>query len=191
LIDTGGGAGKRLRLRDGREVRIRPIGPPDLDALKRFFLALSPTTRRLRFHASIRELPEPLLRELTEPDQRQHVGLIAEAQAGASEQAAQLVAEARFVRSPGTDGAEFALVVADGWRRVGLGSSLMRALLDHAGLRGVQRLCGDALADNEATRRFLRSLGAWRSGSVEGDETIRLCLDTALQRTPEPTRASR
>jgi RimJ/RimL family protein N-acetyltransferase/uncharacterized membrane protein len=191
LTDTDGGTGKRLRLTDGREVRIRPIGPADLDALRRFFRALSPATRRMRFHASINEVPDPLLRELTEPDQRQHVGLIAEAQAVRMQQAPQLVAEARFVRSPGSDGAEFALVVADDWRRVGLGSSLMRALLDHAGLRGVPRLCGDALADNEATRRFLRSLGAWRSGSVERHETIRLCLDTAPQRAPEATRASR
>jgi uncharacterized membrane protein/RimJ/RimL family protein N-acetyltransferase len=189
--DTGGGTNQHLRLTDGREVRIRPIGPTDLDALKRFFLALSPATRRLRFHASVKEVPEPLLREFTQPDQRQHVGLIAEAQAGALEEAPQLVAEARFVRSPGSDGAEFALVVADGWRRVGLGSSLMRALLDHAGVSGVQRLCGDALADNEATRRFLRSLGAWRSGTVERHETIRLCLDTAVQRAPEATSASR
>jgi drug/metabolite transporter (DMT)-like permease/RimJ/RimL family protein N-acetyltransferase len=190
--DTGGGGtNQHLRLTDGREVRIRPIGPADLDALKRFFLALSPATRRLRFHASIKEVPEPLLREFTQPDQRQHVGLIAEAQAGALEEAPQLVAEARFVRSPGSDGAEFALVVADGWRRVGLGSSLMRALLDRAGVSGVQRLCGDALADNEATRRFLRSLGAWRSGIVERHETIRLCLDTAVQRAPEATSASR
>jgi acetyltransferase len=172
-------------------VRIRPIGPTDLDALKRFFLALSPATRRLRFHASMKEVPEQLLRQFAEPDQQQHVGLIAEAQASASEQAPLLVAEARFVRSPGSDGAEFALVVAEGWRRVGLGSSLMRTLLDHAGVGGVRRLCGDALADNEATRRFLRSLGAWRSGSIERHETIRLCLGTVLQRASEATSASR
>jgi drug/metabolite transporter (DMT)-like permease/RimJ/RimL family protein N-acetyltransferase len=182
---------KWLRLTDGRKVRIRPIGPTDLDALRRFFLALSPATRRLRFHASMKEVPAPLLRAFTEPDQRQHVGLIAEAHAGASEQDPQLVAEARFVRNPGSDGAEFALVVAEGWRRIGLGSSLMRTLLDHAGLNGVQRLCGDALADNEATRRFLRSLGASRSDPVERHDTVRLCLDTALQRAPGATSASR
>src|SRR6516162_2315858 len=62
---------KWLRLTDGRKVRIRPIGPTDLDALRRFFLALSPATRRLRFHASMKEVPAPLLRAFTEPDQRQ------------------------------------------------------------------------------------------------------------------------
>jgi drug/metabolite transporter (DMT)-like permease/RimJ/RimL family protein N-acetyltransferase len=172
-------SGARLtRLRDGREVVIRPIGAADLPALKRFFALLSPATRRLRFHATLREVPEGLLREFTQPDRREHVGLIAVAQAPGAGEPPLLVGEARFVRSPGSDAAEFALVVADDWRRVGLGSSLMRTLVSHAGLSGVRRLCGDALIDNEATRRFLRSLGARRSGKIERDDTMRLCLGT-------------
>jgi drug/metabolite transporter (DMT)-like permease/GNAT superfamily N-acetyltransferase len=171
--------GERTLLKDGREVTIRPVGPADLGALRRFFRALSPSTSRLRFHAAMKEVPERLLREFSQADQRQHVGFIAEAEAGPSEPRPILVAEARFVRCPGTDAAEFALVVAEGWRRVGLGTSLMRTLLRHAGARGVERLCGDALAENEAIRRLLRSLGAPPSRRVERDDTVRLCLDTA------------
>jgi len=171
-------AGTRARLRDGREVLIRPIGPADLDALKGFFVALSPATSRLRFHASIKEVPERLLHEFTKPDQREHVGFIAEADRQAADEAPLLVAEARYVRCPGSDAAEFALVVADGWRRVGLGSSLTQTLLHHARLTGVERLCGDALADNEALRRFLRSFGAYPLGRVERTDTVRLCLST-------------
>ena len=54
-----------------------------------------------------------------------------------------LVAEARYIRCSGSYATEFALVVADGWRRVGLGSSLTQASLHHARLAGVRRLCGD------------------------------------------------
>ena len=171
-------SGTHMRLRDGRRVLIRPIGPADLDALKRFFGALSPATSRLRFHASIKEVPDRLLREFTQPDQREHVGFIAEAEARRAGEAPRLVAEARFVRCPDSNAAEFALVVADGWRRIGLGSSLIRALLHHARLSGVQRLCGDSLADNEALQRFMRSVGARRSGSIERPGTVRQCLST-------------
>jgi acetyltransferase len=159
---------------------IRPIGPADRDALKGFFAALSPVTSRLRFHAPINEVPERLLREFTKPDQREHVGFIAEAHGRAADGAPLLVAEARYVRCRDSDAAEFALVVADGWRRVGLGSSLMQTLLRHARLAGVQRLCGDALADNEAMRRFMRSLGAYPLGKFES--TVRLCLSTRQDR---------
>ena len=61
-------------------------------------------------------------------------------------------------------------------RRVGLGCSLTRTLLHHARLTGVQRLCGDALEENEAIRRLLRSLGAYPSGGIERTGTVRLCL---------------
>jgi hypothetical protein len=54
----------------------------------------------------------------------------------------------------------------------------MRTLLHRARLTGVQRLCGDALADNEALRRFMRSLGADSSGGNERAGTVRLCLRT-------------
>jgi drug/metabolite transporter (DMT)-like permease/GNAT superfamily N-acetyltransferase len=174
-------AGTRMRLRDGRHVLIRPIVPADLDALKRFFGALSPASSRLRFHASIKEVPDRLLREFTKPDQREHVGFIAEAEGRAAGEAPRLVAEARFVRCPDSDAAEFALVVADGWRRVGLGSSLIQTLLHHARLRGVQRLCGDSLGDNEALQRFMRSFGVSRSGRIERAGTVRLCLSTGRE----------
>ena len=173
-------AATRTRLRDGRQVLIRPSGPADLNALKGFFAALSPAARRLRFHAPMKEVPERLLREFTQSDQREHVGFVAEADGGAGEGVPRLVAEARYVRCAGSGVAEFALVVADGWRRVGLGSSLMHALLRHAGLAGVPRLCGDALADNEAIRRFMHSLGAHPSGGIES--TVRLCLSTRQDR---------
>jgi len=175
------------RLRDGRQVLIRPIGPADLDALKRFFGALSPVTRRLRFHALMKEVPERLLRQFTRPDAHQHVGFIAEADGTAADASPLLVAEARYIRCPDSDAAEFALVVADGWRRVGLGSSLMRTLLRHARRAGVRRLCGDGLEDNDALRHFMRSLGGWPSG--RSTAAVRLCLST--DRAPLPSKAGR
>jgi drug/metabolite transporter (DMT)-like permease/GNAT superfamily N-acetyltransferase len=169
---------ERTRLRDGREVLIRPIRPADLEALKGFFAALSPAASRLRFHAAMKEVPERLLREFTNPDQREHVGFIAEADAQAADEAPLVIAEARYVRCPASDRAEFALAVAEGWRRIGLGSSLTRMLLQHARVAGVKRLCGDALADNEAIQRLMRSLGAHPSGGIERTGTVRLCMRT-------------
>jgi len=172
-------AGTHARLRDGRQVLIRPIRPEDLDALRRFFAALSPATRRLRFHAQMKGVPERLLREFAEPDQREHVGLIAEAVGQVADRSPALVAEARYIRCPGSDAAEFAIVVAEGWRRIGLGSSLTRSLLHHARAAGVRRLCGEALAENEALRRFMHSLGASSSGSSVRAATVQHCLPAA------------
>jgi acetyltransferase len=130
----------------------------------------------------MKEVPDRLLREFTRPGQREHFGIVAEADGRSAEGGPLLVAEARYIRYPGSDAAEFALVVADGWRRAGLGSLLMQTLLRQASLAGVQRLCGDAFTDNEAIRRLMRAHGARPMLRSESTATVRLCVGTRHDR---------
>lgn len=161
-----------LRLNDSRYVTIRPVVPSDLDALRTFFTALSRATLRLRFLCPINELSEHLLKELTAVNQRAHVAFVAELHGAAS----QIVAEARFVRGADSQSAEFALVVADDWRRIGLGTMLTRVLAQRARFAGLRRLCGDVLEDNTAMKGFARSLGA-RLSQVMRYGLVRLSLE--------------
>jgi len=163
---------EHVRLNDARLVTIRPIVASDLPALRAFFAALSGATRRLRFHSSTNEISEPLLREFTMVNYRA-LAFVAEFH-GAADQPATLVADARFVRNADSDSAEFALVVADNWRRIGLGTRLTRILAQRARFAGVRRLCGDVLNDNKAMRGLARSLGARLS---RGIGCVRLSLE--------------
>lgn len=163
----------RVQLSDSRLVTIRPILPSDLDALRTFFGALSRTTLRLRFHSPIKELPEQLLHDFTTIDQRA-LALVAEIPNRATDQHTTIVAEARYVRKADSESAEFALVVADNWRRIGLGTTLTRILARCARFAGVLRLDGDVLDDNRAMRGLAHSLGAHLS---RGIGCIRLSLD--------------
>jgi len=165
------------RLKDGRDVMIRPTSPADLDALRGFFAALSPEMLRLRFLFPLREVPESTLCEFTMTDDRTHVALVAEARSAATDKLTDLIAEARYIRGGQADSAELALVVADDWRRVGLGTLLIRALLRHACHSGVHRLCGDALAENTAIQGLVRLFGA-RITSHPGSNTVQLCLES-------------
>jgi len=164
-----------IRLDDGSSVAIRSIRAADLDPLRAFFGSLTPATRRLRFHVSVKELPESLLQDFTSVDHRCHAAFVAEVRDAAQRKAA-LVGEARYVRQAGTDAAEVAFVVAEAWRRLGLGTSLARRLIRRARLAGLRRLFGDVLADNEQALRFLRSLGAQAIAAHDAG-TVRLCLD--------------
>ena len=167
----------QVQLNDARRVTIRRIQPSDLNALRTFFAALSYATRRLRFHSPINELPEPLLREFTMANHRAHVAFVAEFHDGAANQPATLVAEARYVRNEDSDSAEFALVVADNWRRIGLGTALTRILAQRARFSGVRRLWGDMLEDNKAMRGLAHSLGARLSWAIGRGQTVRLSLE--------------
>src|SRR5690606_16382144 len=110
-------------------------------------------------------LPPRLLRHLTEIDYAAHLALLA----GVVDESGDeiQVADARYVVDadaaprPGGDGdADFALVVADGWQGVGLGSELMRRMARAARSRGLARLHGEVLSTNTPMLDLLRRFGA-------------------------------
>src|SRR4029434_49641 len=57
-------------------VALREIRPDDAAALHAFVRALSPVSRRLRFHVALNELTESGLTALTRVDQRAHVAFV-------------------------------------------------------------------------------------------------------------------
>lgn len=146
---------ERIALADGRRVILCPVDPKDASAEQQFVTALSPSSRYRRFHFGMRNLPEQLLREMTEIDQRQHVALVARPEAADD----TIVADARYVRSADTDEAEFAVMVADAWQGAGLGRELLQRLARHARASGLRRLYGDVLWGNEPMIGLVRSLG--------------------------------
>jgi len=150
-------AGEQLVLADGRGVQVRPVRPGDAAAEQAFVTALSPTSRRRRFHGALKQLPTSVLRAMTAIDFRHHVALVAESDC--ADGAPRLVADARYVRDD-DGGAEFAVAVADDWQGQGLGRALLQRLGRHARLSGVATLRGSVLVDNGPMLALVRSLGA-------------------------------
>jgi acetyltransferase len=162
-------------LAGGARVVVRPVLPQDADLEQALVRALSPASRYQRFLAPVRELPRAWLERLTQLDFHRHVALIAETfDAGG----ATPVAEARYVVDEATPSqAEFAIVVADDWRRHGIARRLLAMLGCHARAGGLRHLHGETLADNRPMIALARSLG-YRAGPQPGDaRLVRLTLD--------------
>lgn len=153
----------RLPLADGRVVTVRPVLPQDAELAQRFVAALSPETRYRRFQMGVGALPPALLRHFTEIDYAGHLALLA---AVVDEDGDELqVADVRYVVDAGSAGpaasdADFALVVADGWQGVGLGTELVRRTMRAARARGLARLHGEVLASNAPMLGLLGRFGA-------------------------------
>lgn len=144
-----------VELGDGRRVIIEPVHADDGGAEQAFVTALSAASRYRRFHVGIRELPEALLQRLTEVDQDQHVAIVARS----DDDTRRIVADARYVRSSDPREAEFAIAVADEWQHAGLGRALLARLMAHARARGIVRVVGDVLWDNQPMIGMVRHLG--------------------------------
>lgn len=164
------------RLRDGRRVRLRPIGPDDRRRLVAGLRRMSPRSRYLRFHRFVTELTEPELRLLTEPDQRDHVAWGA---VSLGEPGEPGVAAARYVRDPADPTqAEFALAVVDDYQGVGLGRLLLETLIADALLNGVERLVSPVLSENHGALRLFEALGGRLRRGDDGDLSVEIAIAT-------------
>jgi acetyltransferase len=71
----------------------------------------------------------------------------------------EIMAVGRMTKIPGTDDAQFAILVADTFQRRGLGGELLRRLMAVAKQERIQHLKAEFLIDNSATRRMCEKLG--------------------------------
>lgn len=153
-----------LTLRDGSAVRVRRVSMDDAPRVQAFVRSLSADARHDRFFSAVSELSPPTLRRvLSSP------GLSVAALHGE-----RFVALAQYASESGE--AEFAVVVADGWRGNGLGEALLGLLLDHARSTAVKAVKGLALADNRPMRLLASKLGfAFRRD--EDPQLVRMALE--------------
>lgn len=143
-------------LDDGTRVLIRPIHKEDAALEHAFIRRLSPESRRLRFLGQMSEPSEELLRALTDIDYRRDVAFIALVHRDGEKQE---IGVARYGTSPDGRICECAVTVGDEWRNRGLGTLLMRHLIDVARARGVRSMISLDAADNLAMRDLASFLG--------------------------------
>jgi acetyltransferase len=161
-----------FRLRDGREVTIRPIRPEDEPLILALHASHSEHTLRMRFFGLVKSLSRDSLIRLCHLDYDREMALTAVLSENGE---LRLLGVARYYLHPETGVAEFAVVVSDAYQRQGLGRHLMQRLIDIARERGVQRLVGQVLIENAPMLHLMRSLGFSPPIPVE-DQVVRVEL---------------
>ena len=132
-----------LPLRDGNELRVRPIEPGDKGAIRAAFHRLSPESRYRRFFSPLTELSERDLAYLTEIDHADHEALAAIDPAGE-----EIIGVARYVRTEEAR-AEASIVVADEWHERGIATGLLERLAGRAREEGITHFVAIALPENK------------------------------------------
>jgi acetyltransferase len=140
----------------GVTVRIRPIRAEDREREAEFVRNLSPSSRYFRFHSALRELTPQMLERFTQVSYPDNLALVALVDTSAGD---LQIGVARYVREPGTDTAEIAIVVADDWQGRGVATRLLTDLRDLARAAGITHLVASVLRENGRMLELVRKLG--------------------------------
>jgi acetyltransferase len=148
-------------LRDGTPVTLRPIRPEDEPLMVTFHETLSARSVYLRWLHSLslnqRIAHEQLIR-MCFIDYDREMALVGEytnPQTGQGE----IIGVGHLIKTHGAHEAEIALLVTDQFQRKGLGTELLRRLIQFGHDENLQLLTGDILVENKGMQEVCRKLG--------------------------------
>ena len=157
-------------LRNGERIRIRPISPADERQLAALHSRLSPDSIYRRYFGVKPSLSGAELQRFTGVGEQWRFALAGVRGTG------QLAGVARYEGAAGSTAAEIALIVDDAVHRLGLGSLLLRRLVDVALVNGMASLNAIVLTSNQPMLGLLRTLPV-PATSVPEAGTVEVTLD--------------
>lgn len=140
----------------GAPVTLRTLRPEDRAIEEAFVRDLSPTSRYLRFHSALPALTPEMTERFLNLDYPDQMALIATVPAGDGE---RQIAVARWARPQGEAAADLGIAVADDWQGKGLGTVLLKRLLELAAAAGIEQITANVLYENQRMRALARDLG--------------------------------
>jgi acetyltransferase len=147
--------------KNGEVLQVRPIRPEDEPLVVEFHRTLSEETVFQRYLAHLglseRTAHERLIR-ICFVDYHREMALVAERADPVTGRPA-IVGIGRLSRVFGTDDAEFAVLVTDAWQGRGIGTELLRRLVEIARAEGVAVIGAQMRAENTGMRKASERLG--------------------------------
>jgi len=176
----GGREGELARLRDGREVILRPVRPEDKPLFARAWERFGAESRYRRFMGAKRRLSTSELAFFTELDHVDH-----EAIGALDPETGEGLGVARYMRDKDRPhAAEAAVSVIDPLQGYGLGSLLLTRLTFRAAQNGVRVFTASLLTTNHSMLRLFEKLGTVTVTARNGAETE---IDVELPLSDSPT----
>jgi len=161
-----------LKLRDGSEVSIRPIRPEDEPLLVKFHQTLSDRSVYLRYFAPLKldqRIAHERLSRMCFIDYDREMVLVVERRHPRANDS-EILGIGRLSKLHGANEAEFALTVSDQWQRQGLGTQLLRLLVQAGRDEKLERITATMLADNHEMQHVARRVGFKVEHSSGGNE---------------------
>ncbi|RPH86819.1 MAG: GNAT family N-acetyltransferase, partial [Deltaproteobacteria bacterium] len=137
----------RKSLKDGLEIKIRPIKTSDEDMMRRLFYNFSDESKYFRYFASKPIMPHKEMQKYVSIDYEDVLSVVAIVEKGRNE---RIIAEARYAYDKKTDAYEVAFIVDEEFQGKGVATFLFNYLTKIACDRGIKWFIAYVLPRNEA-----------------------------------------
>jgi acetyltransferase len=144
------------RLRDGRNVLLRPIKPEDEPLWLEMFQNFSEESIRYRFFQIIKETPHEVRVRYCNIDYDREIAIVAEL---TEDGRRRILGVVRLIIEPGGKSGEIAFIVADPWQGLGLGTKMVDYVIEICKDRGLETIYGITLPDNYRAISLMKMMG--------------------------------
>ncbi|WP_342804376.1 GNAT family N-acetyltransferase [Alteromonas sp. M12] len=151
------------------DVTIRPISIDDQNIEAEFVKNLSAQSKHNRFMEGIRELSPSMLKKMCDIDYVNNMAYIATIEEDGNEIE---IGVCRYVNGKQKNEREMALVVADKYQHLGIGTELFNHLYVHARANCIKRLYSIDLRSNTKMHKFAQSVGMKMELDPEDDALV-------------------
>jgi len=149
------------KLKNKAPVFIRPIKPEDEPLMAKFHETLSEESVYNRYFSALKlsqRVAHERLTRICFNDYDREIALVAELKVPKGEEK-KILGVGRLSKQHNPGEAEFAVLVNDEWQRQGLGSELLRRLIEIGRDEKLAHLSGAILGDNHAMQHICRKVG--------------------------------
>ena len=149
------------KLKNKAPTVIRPIKPEDEPLMVKFHETLSEESVYNRYFAALKlsqRVAHERMTRICFNDYDREIALVAELTVGKREEP-KILGVGRLSKQHASNQAEFAVLVSDEWHGQGLGTELLRRLIEIGRAEKLSRISGQVLAENQAMHHICRKVG--------------------------------
>ena len=173
-----------FRDKKDREIFFRPVKPTDERGIQDLFYSLPSQDVYTRFFTSLKALPHKVVQPLVALDYMDRMAIVGVTGREEPESKEQIIAVGRYIRDPNTNLAEVAFTTDNEWQNVGIGSFLLRYLIQIAREHNIAGFTADVLSENAHMLRVFHNAGyALKSTLAYGVYELELRFDKSPPHT--------
>jgi len=167
-IDDIEGMESKKIARDGATFILRALHPSDERCLQEFFYSHNQSTIHMRYGYEIKDMDRERAYRLVNVDQKQDLALAVFQTQGPRQ---VIHAVGRYYLDPAENSAEFAFVVSEEKRRLGIASELFAQMIHIAKKRGLKSLWGMISRANQPMQELVRKMGG-RIVAIDNESVV-------------------